>query len=208
LSRLIDIATHGTITGGTTITGGATTSALVPGTATTGAPRRPSDRGFSFAEVMLAAVLLGFLMVAAVQLFGNLGRSRQRTLDEDLAGRLCLEMIREIKELDYADPTDGNGVGPEPDEVDGTRQFFDDVDDYNGWTASPPQDREGNPLSRYIGLTRSVTVDYVSAGNFSNSIGAADQGFKRVTITVSRGGTIWTRQQYVIADVPREMLNP
>jgi len=148
----------------------------------------------------MAGVILSGLLVAAVGLFANLGRSRQTLLDADVAADLAVSLMEEIKQQAYADPTQ-SGFGPEPGEAGLTRALFDDVDDYHNWTETPPQDRLGNALPRGAGLTRSVQVRYVAANDFTKTA-AADEGFKEVQIAVRRGGPTLARQTYVVADVP------
>lgn len=168
--------------------------------------RYHSVRGFSYIEVLLAAVLLAVLFTAGMTLYGNLGRAGQDTLDQDLAAELCLEMIKEIKLLPYADPqTPTTGIACE--EGGTSRNQYDDIDDYDNWTATPPQTREGSTLERYTGLTHSVAVEHVSSGNFQQTLSDANnQGFKRITITIKRGDRELTRQIYIIADIPDDTL--
>ncbi|HVT79556.1 MAG TPA: hypothetical protein VHM90_02775, partial [Phycisphaerae bacterium] len=60
-----------------------------------------------------------------------------------------------------------------------------DVDDFNGWSESPPQDRAGNPMQDLAGWSRSVRVDFVSIAN-PTTVSATDAGLKRITVTVSK----------------------
>ena len=142
---------------------------------------------------------MSILLVASMKLFGNLGRSRQHTIDRDAACQLAIDMIEEIKSLRYRDPVDPDEFGPGADEVPGgTRSTFDDVDDYNGWDRKPPQTASGTPMSRYDRLRRRVTVAYVSAADFGAVVGT-DQGFLRVQVNIRSAGHRLLRQTYVIA---------
>ena len=40
-----------------------------------------------------------------------------------------------------------------------------DVDDYDGWSASPPEDKNGNPLVGFDDWGRSVSVEWVNPDN-------------------------------------------
>lgn len=150
--------------------------------------------------MLLSAVIIGGLLVAAVQLFSNLGRSQQSITDQTAADLLALEMIQEIKQWPYADPAGPNNLGPESDEISTGRFLFDDIDDYHNWSASPPQDRFGNHLDQYGDLTRSVEVFFVAADNFQET-SSANEGFKKVVITVHRNDQILTSQKYIIPGV-------
>ena len=86
------------------------------------------------------------------------------------------------------------------------RSLFDDVDDYKDWSATPPQDRNGNDLNELADYTRSVVVNYVTANDFTVITGS-DEGFKQVVITITRkdyegGDELIAQDEYVIADAP------
>ena len=158
--------------------------------------------GLSYVEVLLASVIMAVLLVSAVRIFGNIGRSSRMVADQDSAARLALEMIQEIKQLPYKDPASAiqGDLGPETDEKGSYRSLFDDVDDYHGWSASPPQDRTGEDLIPYSHLTRNVKVYFADAGNFKQPV-LSDEGFKAVAITISQADKTLAQQTYVIADV-------
>ncbi|MCK5269460.1 MAG: hypothetical protein KAJ46_01695 [Sedimentisphaerales bacterium] len=159
-----------------------------------------SASGFSYVEVLLCSVIISIILVSGLRLFGNLGRSRQVLLDQSSADFLALQMVEEIKQQFYEDP-DGSAVfGREPDEIAADRSDFDDIDDYHKSSDCPPQQRNGNVLTKYAEFTRQVTIRYVQADDFTQTA-VGDEGFKEVTITVSRSDQILAQQIYVIADI-------
>ena len=158
-------------------------------------------RGVSYVEVIVVVVVVAVLLVPALHLLGNLGQSRRNTLDKDTAESLALDMIQEIKQQHYRDPTAPAGFGIESGEQQNRRVTFDDVDDYNDWTAGPPKSPDGQPYTQYPNLTRAVTVRYVAAADFTLTA-AEDQGFKEVVITVTSNKAVLAQQTYVIPDAP------
>jgi len=64
------------------------------------------------------------------------------------------------------------------------------VDDYHGWSASPPEDKDGAVLPDLTGWRRAVTVAYVDSDD-ATSPATGDTGLKRVTVNVTdpRGKT-------------------
>lgn len=163
-------------------------------------PRR-SARGVAYTEVLLSGIILSVLIVSALQLFANLGRSQQNTLDEELMNQLASQMIEEIKVLPYRDPTAENEHGPGTDETGTSRSAFDDIDDYDGWSAQPPQDKQGNPISRHPDIIRSVTVIKIASNNFNQQV-ADDEGYKKVIVKISRHeqANVILQREYVMAD--------
>ena len=155
--------------------------------------------GISYVEVLAAGVLMSILLVTSMRLFGNLGRSRLHTLDRDAGCQLAIDMIEEIRQKAYRDPVDDGEFGPGADEADSTRSLFDDVDDYHGWTAKPPQSAAGAPMSQYARFTRSVMVQYVSSADF-NAVVETDEGFLQVTVGIDDDSRRIQQQTCVIAN--------
>ncbi|MEZ6052671.1 MAG: hypothetical protein R3C02_15000 [Planctomycetaceae bacterium] len=65
-------------------------------------------------------------------------------------------MLREILIQSYEDPNETPKWKHETGEAQSptSRADFDDTDDYDDWTASPPQLPDGTPLTAYTGWTR------------------------------------------------------
>ena len=68
----------------------------------------------------------------------------------EIAVQLAVDLMEEILAQDFADP-DGT-------DTETLRADFDDVEDYNGWSSSPPKDAQGNSLTQYSTYTRSVSI--------------------------------------------------
>ncbi len=69
---------------------------------------------------------------------------------------------------------------------------------------SPPIDRTGDSRNRYDGLTRSVAVEYVESNDFDQTTNS-DEGFKKVTIQISRGNKVVLERSYILPAVPVTM---
>ena len=126
-------------------------------------PPRPLNRkGFSLIESVVSVLLVGVLMVAAMQALGASKRRESDTFDRLRGRQLAGAMLNEILLQAYKEPEtdDAPLFGLEPGESTGNRSLFDDVDDYVGWTSSPPNDRSGTALPGFTGWTRSVAVQW------------------------------------------------
>ena len=163
-------------------------------------PTRGRRRGLSLVEAVVAMVIVGLTLVAALNTTGA-SRLAQRQMGDRARGKLLAQgLMPDILRQDYADP-DGHAVfGSEADESSASRADFDDVDDYNGWSASPPQYKDGTKLPELTGWKRSVAVTYVSPDNLDTTVGL-DLGVKRITVEVTYNGAAVASLTAVRTDV-------
>ncbi len=144
-------------------------------------------RALSMIEVAISSVIIGLLMVAAVSAAGRAARNASIVTDRVAGGLHAAGLMAEILQQAYLDPGPSPVFGPEADEDPSVRSDFDDVDDYHGWKASPPQNKAGAVLSDMAGWEESVTVVWCSPVN-PGITAATDLGIKRITVTVRRHG--------------------
>lgn len=149
-------------------------------------------RAFSFAEVLVSTILVGLILVAALQAAGAAVRAFSKTANSQKAVLLAEELLAEIIQQDYIEPTDSPLFGSEGLEASastGPRTLWDDVDDYNSWDSSPPQEKSGAILPNLTGWRRWVEVTHIDPNNLSTPIADSDdRGVKRVTVNVSCNG--------------------
>lgn len=156
-------------------------------------------RGMTVVEAAISIVLVGVMLVASLNTVGASRLGQRKIHDRLTSHQLAQELMAEILQQDYAGGAllhqlrndvliDGKlvtvSLGPEAGENTGDRSLFDDVDDYSGWSASPPQERDGTELSHLPDWKRQVLVQFVKYDDAS-IIRAKDEGAKLITITVS-----------------------
>ncbi len=139
--------------------------------------------GFTLIEATMAIVIVSVMLVTALHTFGSLARGRQIVSNRYSASGLASQLMSEILQNRYDEPNETFAFGPETSETGETRANFDDVDDYHGWSASPPQEMDGTVISGLTGWQRSVTVEYVNHDNPDTTVGT-DLGLKRITVSV------------------------
>lgn len=140
--------------------------------------------GVTLAEVLVSTLIVGFLMVAALNSVGSIFKARTVTSNRNNAYLLAEDLMSEIEQTPYDDPEGGTGIGIDGGETASDRATFDDVDDFDGWSQSPPKNRDGTTITGTTGWTRTVTVEYVDTANPGTST-ITDFGLKRVTVTVT-----------------------
>jgi Tfp pilus assembly protein PilV len=144
--------------------------------------------GLTLAEVAISTLLVGVLMVASLRTVESSLHNWNAASASCSGGALARQLLDEIQTLAYED-TDGSPVfGVETGEATSpaTRAQFDDIDDYDTWTSSPPQDKAGNALAEYSGWSRSVTVKKLAASNHAALVsGATDEGLREILVTAT-----------------------
>ena len=128
------------------------------------------------ATLMVALVLVASLRASQVTVF-----AQRRAAESAQAAWLGKALLAEITQLAYQSPTAPVLFGPESGET--SRSLYNDVDDYNGYSDSPLQNKDGTLLPNLTGWQRKVTVQWVSPTNVTQT-SATESGAKLVTVTV------------------------
>jgi type II secretory pathway pseudopilin PulG len=146
--------------------------------------RSPGNEGFTLVEAVISTVLIAVMLVAALSAVGA-SRSIQQQVALSHRGRLLAEsLMAEIVQQAYEDPNESVVFGLEATESAGARGSFDDVDDYDGWSASPPVSKDGTVLADAGDWKRTVTVEWVDSAD-PTLVQAQETGAKRITVTAS-----------------------
>ncbi len=131
-------------------------------------------------EAAFAVAITGVMLTASLTTFAAIARNRRVEAERRAAYPLAQQLMAEVLAGYFVDPGPAPVFGPETGEV---RATFNDVDDYNGWTETPPATRAGVALAGYAGWTRAVAVAYVDPTTLA--VSATATTLKRVTVTVS-----------------------
>jgi len=160
---------------------------------------RPLNSGFSFIEVLIAIILIGLAIVSLVAANGSFTKANGAGADLSTA-EFLIEQIRELTTLlPVIDPqTEVTTFGPELGE---TLVTYDDLDDFDSASFSPPINADRNALNQFSAFSQQVTVENVSASDFEQVVGDHGSCFVRVTVRVylnSRqvSSASWLRARY------------
>lgn len=157
--------------------------------------------GITLIECVLAAAILATVTVAGLRASGAAAVTDSTSAYLATATDLAASMLAEVGARAYSEPSGGASIGVDSGETAGVKSTYDDADDYNGHSESPPQDQAGAGLSAFTGWTRSVTVARASLSNPDATAGA-ETGLKRITVTVSRGGKVIRTMNRLISNAP------
>lgn len=152
---------------------------------------KPSCSGYSLIELIISIVLTGIVLVIFYSFFAENQKNSASPVFQVKAAQLGQAYLEEIslKKYDENSPV-GNALpcnaptavacsATLASEAGETRTTFDDLDDYNGLSESPPRDALNNARSGFNNFSVNVVVNYAGA-----DFGLAVQDLKRVTVTV------------------------
>lgn len=149
-------------------------------------------RGLTLVEAVMACLVVSILLVAALRAAGTASIYQYKTADRARARSLAGQLLTDILSLSYEDPS-APVFGLESGESSNSKINYEDVDDFNGWTESPPQDRDGVAMDELSNWQRSVSVAWVS-NTTPTTVSATETGVKRITVTVKKNNvTLATR---------------
>lgn len=140
--------------------------------------------GTSLVEAVLSSLIVSTMLVAALSALGSSTRAARVQADRCLGPNLARQLMGEILQSRYREPTEKPQFGPESPETTASRALWDDVDDYHRWSASPPRAKDGTKLTHADGWRREVTVEYVRLSDPRQTTGS-DEGLKRITVTAT-----------------------
>ena len=154
--------------------------------------------GFTFVEVLIAILLVGLAIASLMA--ANLAFTQANDAGTDLStAEFLIEQIKELTALlPVVDPDGGTTFGPETGE---NLAGYDDLDDFDGASFSPPINADRSPLNDYTSFSQQVTVQNVSASDFEQVVADHGSYFVRVTVSVYQNAqrittASWLRARY------------
>ncbi len=140
--------------------------------------------GFTLIEAAISTVIVSVMFVAALN---TVGAARVAQHKAALVGRgrtFASALMQEILQQSYQEPGATWVFGREAGESDTSRAAYDDVDDYHGWTESPPVAKDGTALPNSANWSRTVTVEWVDPQQ-PKQVRGTETGAKRITVVAA-----------------------
>ncbi|HUW18753.1 MAG TPA: type II secretion system protein [Sedimentisphaerales bacterium] len=159
-----------------------------------------NTRGFTLIEALIAVALVGIAIVSL--LAANVAFTAANGAGADLStAEFLIEQIRELTTaLPVVEPNTATATfGPEPDEA--TLAAYDDLDDFDDKSFSPPISADRAVLTDFAGFTQQITVQNVDPKDFEVVVADLGSPFIRVTVKVFLNSkeicsTSWIRAGY------------
>lgn len=143
-------------------------------------------RGLTLVESALAIAIVSMLLTASLELLGSVAKARLLQSEQAHGAAIAQQLMAEIIQYPYHDSdATVRTFGPEAGESTGSRNDFDDVDDYDGWTESPPEDKDGTVHMGHAGWRRDVVVTTHTVADGTGFVLYPMMELKRIEVTVT-----------------------
>lgn len=145
--------------------------------------------GFSIVEAAVAVLLTGVTLAATFAIMAPIAHTRQVGTTRIRGSMLAEDLLAEILAQAYEGPGEGRGSFglTTAESATGDRSLFNDVDDYAGWAAMPPQRKDGTPMVGLDKWSRTVDVEWIDT---AGAVSGSDTRIKRITVTVQHNSTL------------------
>lgn len=150
--------------------------------------------GFTIVETALATLIVGLLVVGSLKSLSASFQTHRFSENRVRAVFLAEQLVIELSCLSWFDPNAPASAGTIGIDTGDTttvtqRDQLDDMDDFHNWSEQP-KTRSGVALAGASTLTRTVTVENISASDSTTVVAAnINTGIRRITVVVVENGT-------------------
>jgi len=149
-------------------------------------PSRAPRRGFTLIEAALVTAIISIGVVAMLELLAVGTISNGNGAEQTTA----MNLAKNIREMTFGmapcDPTNPTNWGLETGET--TAASYDDIDDLDGITFSPPIDARRQTLSSYSNWSQTITVKTVDPNRLTLTVPNGSAGALRITCQIKHNG--------------------
>lgn len=142
-------------------------------------PTRTGRRGITIMEAAVSTIIVATMLVASLNAVAASRTIRGRVADRVRAQQLAMDLLSEILQQGFANPSTPAA----------SRAAWGYVDDYNGLVDSPPQTKSGTPIPDCTAWARTVTVQWADPTTFAPTA-ATNTGARLITVSVTRGSLV------------------
>jgi len=154
---------------------------------------RRNERGLTLIELVIVIAVMMVAIPPLTSLYTEVASASVDETFQSVAISLADSLLEEIASKSFEDPDLSEGSFATEE---GSRAAYDDVDDFDGLSNSPPLAIDGTALDDHGGITRSVIVDNVTTSDPDPNTAETDgtTPMKRIRVKVAwtggRGGEL------------------
>ncbi|HEV8605967.1 MAG TPA: hypothetical protein VGQ99_11400 [Tepidisphaeraceae bacterium] len=153
--------------------------------------------GFTLIEAALVTTIISFGVLAMLQLLAVGTVSNNDGAEMSTAINLAKGLRELMVGMPIADPQTPTHWGSETGE---NLAAYDDIDDFDGKSYSPPIDARRTTVTEFSGWTQSIAVHTVDPNLLTSSVPNGTTAALRVTVNVSHNGKQITSYSWVAFD--------
>jgi hypothetical protein len=152
-----------------------------------GGQQRTRRSSLTLVEMMVCTVIVSVMLVAALNAVGAARLNDCRLAENQRALLLAQALMAEILGQPYSAADEaGDVIGAAAvGAAAADRTGFNSVGDYNGWRATPPENRDGSVVPNSEGYTQAVRVVWVTPANLTVESASAT-GVKCIQVSIER----------------------
>ena len=156
-------------------------------------PGRPQARAraFTMVETIMCILIVGVMFVAVMRSVAATQTLRFSISQRNLALLLAQDLMGEVLNQNYEEPVQAVAFGRESGESGGNREYWDDIDDFDGWSSSPPETSDGTAIAGTGAYERDVEINWVNSSN-PDASSPSETGVKRIRVRVLTNGRVVT----------------
>jgi type II secretory pathway pseudopilin PulG len=156
-------------------------------------------RALTLVEVVASTFIVSLMTVVALDTLGAATRSSESLGDRAVALGMAEELMSEIIQAAYKEPTQTPTFGRETGEPHNLRSAYDDVDDWDGWNKKPPLYRDGSVIPDRDDWRQRVVVRRVLASDPTQTSGV-ETGVKQIHVTIEYRDQVMVERYAVRTD--------
>jgi prepilin-type N-terminal cleavage/methylation domain-containing protein len=160
-------------------------------------------RGFTLMETALATIIVGVGVMAIVELLAKGTQANNSSNDMTTAINLVKNVHEFGLKLAFTDPNTPTNWGIDAGENVNDPTTYNDVNDMDGRTFSPPIDARGRPIDSLSGWSQQVVVHSVDPNSLTTDVPNGTAPAVRITVSVvHRGQTVTSSTWYTFDGTP------
>ncbi len=150
--------------------------------------------GFMLLDALFAVLLISVAIVSLLVASQSVTKINAKGVDISTANYLSQQLRECFATLAAVDPQTSTLVfGPEEDSL----ELYDDIDDFDGKTFSPPIDIERKELSDFSDYTQRVFVENVSTTDPDTVVEDHSSNLIRVRVEILKDGEVLTKTSWL-----------
>ncbi len=153
-----------------------------------------SKKGFMLLDALFAVLLISVAIVSLLVVSQSVTKINAKGVNISTANYLAQQIRECFATLSAVDPQTSTAVfGPEEDSL----ELYDDIDDFNAMTFSPPIDIDRNELTDFSDYAQRIFVENVSTTDPDSVVANHSSKLMRVRVEILKDGEVISKLSWL-----------